>query len=94
MKTYTVTLKLRVSPENQPLIPFVVSRNGGMRDQETSDDSACRVLAERSLDCVRATVVNPLTDYFGVRGEAEKDALVALIDNGALTVEASVSEEA
>lgn len=93
MKTYTVTLKLRVSAENQPLVPFVVSRNGGAAEGETSDEGACRVLGDRLLDCARATVVNPLTEYFGVRGEAERDALIAAIDGGALTVTAEVTEE-
>lgn len=90
MKTYEVNVRLSVSDQNAPLVPFVVSRNGGMRDGEAADQAACRVLGDRLLDCARATVVNPLTEYFGVRGEAEKDALVALIDSGALTVEARV----
>lgn len=90
MTTFKGTIKLSVSPENAGLIPLLVQFNSS---RQGSVEDARLTLEECTKKYVRdEMIVRYLSNYFGIAGAGQVEAIKTLLDNGALEVSFEVNE--
>ena len=93
MKIIT-TQTFNISKENKPFIEIIIQKAGGyILGGETTEQAINRIIAQPFHNMTRSTVVPTLYEYFGIVGKANADALVELIDNGALTTVLEIKED-
>lgn len=89
----TTTQIFTISPENEPFVELIIQKAGGkISEEETTEQAINRIVAQPFHKMTRSMVVPTLYEYFGMVGKANADALVELIDNGALETTLEITE--
>jgi hypothetical protein len=85
MKIIT-TQTIEISEENEVFVDLIIQEAGGfISDTETKQQAIHRILAVPFNSMSRNIIQNFVYKYFGIAGKQNADALMQLIDNGALS---------
>lgn len=74
-----------ISEENKQFVDAIIQKYGGYIGDETKEQAIHRILGAKYQSIARNIAVEFLNEYFGIVGKQNAEALISLIDNGALT---------
>jgi hypothetical protein len=90
MKIFKGTITLSVSEENAGLIPMLVqfnsSRQGSVEDARLTLEECTKKYIKDEM------IMKYLSNYFGIAGAGQVEAIKQLLDSGALQVEFTIEE--
>ena len=81
----TATQQLTIDPQYELLINEIIEANWGILTDETMQDAIIRLLGARLQGSTLWMVTPALQNYFGKQGQAQFDARIQMLNDGALT---------
>lgn len=91
MKIIT-TITINISEENLSLIPFIVTKNGGLFEWETNEDAIIRLRNEASFINTVGQIVPHVITYFWEANKDQVDAITNSLYNGAITTSTIIED--
>lgn len=86
MQIITTTI-INISEENAALIPFIVTKNGGLKDWETPEDAIIRLRNDASFMNAIGQIAPHILSYFGEANSAQAETILTALNNWAISVE-------
>lgn len=92
MQIITTTI-INISEENAALIPFIVAKNGGLKDWETPEDAIIRLRNDVSFMNALWQIAPHLVAYFWEANQNQVDSITQSLYNGAITTSTIIQDD-
>lgn len=86
------TTTINISDENSSLIPFIVSKNGGLLEWETNEEAIIRLRNDVSCMNAISQIVPHVITYFWEANKDQVDAITNSLYNGAITTSTIIED--
>jgi len=86
----TITKTLTISPENISLISLIISKLGGLLENETMEEGIVRILGETEKYWTLSNIIPHLDQYFWEQWAAQSQSLKELLNWEAFTISINI----
>lgn len=92
MQIITTTI-INISEANKGLVPFIVSKNGGLLEWETNEEAIIRLRNDVSFMNALGQIAPHLWTYFWEANQNQVDSITQSLYNGAITTSTIIQDD-